>query len=378
MRKNIFLLLTALMLLTVCCSSSAGNDAPADNGQAGGSAVAGSRFSGTWVTNVGSPVLFSRDAIRQCVATCKAYGIGNIFVCVWNKGQTLYPSDLMERETGIRQLDGFDGRDPLREMVEEAHKEGIKVHAWFEYGFASGNGQVGPLLTAHPEWAARDNSGRQLVKNNFYWMNAFMPEVQEFMLGLVKEVVRGYDVDGVQGDDRLPALPVEGGYDDYTVSLYRSENGDTPPQNHNDAAWVNWRCDKLTQFQGRLYKEVKAIKPAMTVSCAPSPYSFAKDSYLQDWPTWLEKGYADYVIPQVYRYNINDYKRAVSQQAQAVSSALRDKLYVGVLIKNGDYSVATPLLRSMVEANRSNSIKGECFWYYDGLRVLDDYFSNHE
>ncbi len=57
-------------------------------------------FSGTWVTNVASDALDSRENIKKTVATCKASGIGNIFVVVWNQGRTLYPSDVMQTNFG--------------------------------------------------------------------------------------------------------------------------------------------------------------------------------------------------------------------------------------------------------------------------------------
>ena len=50
-------------------------------------------------------------------------------------------------------------------------------------------------------------------------MNAIHPEVQQFLLDMVQEVIRSYDVDGIQGDDRLPAMPSEGGYSRYTIEL---------------------------------------------------------------------------------------------------------------------------------------------------------------
>ena len=167
-------------------------------------------FSGTWVTNVASTALDSRENIKQTVATCKASGIKNIFVVVWNQGRTLYPSDVMQSTFGTdaRIMTRFAGRDPLLEMIEEAHKEGIKVHAWFEYGFAASNNQNGGLIIqTKPNWAAKDINGNLLKKNGFEWMNAFLPEVQNFMISLVMEVVNKYNVDGVQGDDRMPALP---------------------------------------------------------------------------------------------------------------------------------------------------------------------------
>jgi uncharacterized lipoprotein YddW (UPF0748 family) len=50
------------------------------------------------------------------------------------------------------------------------------------------------------------------------------------MTELVLDFVKRYDADGIQGDDRLPAMPGEGGYDDYTRSVYAKENdGATPP-----------------------------------------------------------------------------------------------------------------------------------------------------
>ena len=41
------------------------------------------------------------------------------------------------------------------------------------------------------------------------------------MTEMVLEVVRNYKVDGVKGDDRLPAMPAEGGYDRYTKNSTR-------------------------------------------------------------------------------------------------------------------------------------------------------------
>lgn len=335
-------------------------------------------FAGTWVTNVGTNVLDSKANIEECVATCKKYHINNIYVCVWNKGMTLYPSKVMKEMTGIEQMDNFVGRDPLKDMIEVAHKQGIKVHAWFEYGFASGNGQAGPLLTKNPSWASKDQNGKDLVKNNFHWMNAFMPEVQDFMLALVSEVVKNYDVDGIQGDDRLPALPSEGGYDEYTVNMYKTEHtGSTPSLNTKDAAWVDWRCAKLTQFMEKLYTTVKSIKPNIIVSSAPSIYPWAKNEYLQDWPTWLNKGYIDYVIPQIYRYDIANYRSTLAQQVKVTGSNSK-KLYAGMLIKNGTYKPEVSFIKGMIEANRSNSITGECFWYYNGLKENDTFFQTYK
>ena len=68
----------------------------------------------------------------------------------------------------------------------------------------------------------------------------------------------------------------------------------------------------------------------------------------------------------------------MAQQANAVKSALRDKLYIGILIKNGDYTPDASFVRQMVEANRSNSIRGESFWYYDGIAACKEFFETYK
>jgi uncharacterized lipoprotein YddW (UPF0748 family) len=197
------------------------------------------------------------------------------------------------------------------------------------------------------------------------------------MKSLVIEVVKKYDVDGIQGDDRLPAMPVKGGYDDYTVALYKSENGGaSPPTNENNTAWIDWRTNKLTEFQGDLYRAVKAEKPNVIVSCSPSVSPWAKANYLQDWPTWLDKKYCDYVIPQIYRYDFASYQSTLKSQVAALkNSADKSKLYAGVLIQFGTYNSTNLYLEQMVNENRVNGISGEIFFFYEGLKFNSEYFT---
>lgn len=336
-------------------------------------------FAGVWITNVASSVMDSKANIRAAVSHCEESGINNIFVVVWNKGRTLYPSEVMRKTFGIEIADQFKGRDPLAEMIEEAHKKNIKVHAWFEYGFATSNNENGGLiLKQKPHWAAKDVNGMLLKKNGFEWMNAFHPEVQDFMTSLILEVVSKYNVDGVQGDDRLPALPSHGGYDDYTVGLYKqSHGGQNPPEDYKNAGWVSWRAALLTEYFGRLYKEVKKLKPSVMVSSAPSIHPWAKEEYLQDWPSWLSKGYVDMVIPQHYRYNIEAYQQVLKQQISFLEAKDRRKFFPGILIQNADYNPSAEFLKQMIEENRRQGFTGESFWFYEGLKKFPEFFKQY-
>lgn len=331
---------------------------------------------GVWITTTASTALDNRNNIKTTVENCKRAGINHIFMVVYNNARTMYPSQIMQSLIGVPILEKFNGRDPLQEMIEEAQAVGIKVHAWFEYGFASSySANGGPIVAAKPHWAARDAGGGLTIKNGFDWLNAFHPEVQQFMIDLFKEVVTKYNIDGVQGDDRLPALPTTAGYDNYTLSLYRAEhNGADPPGNITDAAWLQWRARKLNAFCKRLRNEMKALKPGIIYTMSPSPYPWGLNEYLQDWPTWVDSGWVDAVIPQCYRYDISAYNSTIAQQ-KSFHRNPNVPLYPGVLIRSGTYTATDGFLSQMIQSNRNNGFKGEVYFFYEGVKDRLSWFS---
>lgn len=336
-------------------------------------AIAGDPVSavrGVWLTNVDSRALNSTEGIRCAVDRCASLGINTIFVVTWNKSMTTYPSAIMQGLTGVAIDTQFTGRDPLRELLTCAHAKGIKVIAWFEFGFSSSyklNG--GTILNARPAWASRDVHGNLVTKNGFDWMNGFHPEVQDFMLSLIMEVVTGYDVDGIQGDDRLPAMPSESGYDSTTVRLYAAQHGGKkPPADFRDTAWVQWRADLLTAFLERLHRTVKGYNKNLIVSMSPSIYPWAKEEYLQDWPTWIRRGLVDLVHPQVYRYEFRDYAEALEDIVRTqIAPEDLFRCSPGILLKLGDYLPSPELLAKMIQENRRHGLQGEVFFFYEGI-----------
>jgi uncharacterized lipoprotein YddW (UPF0748 family) len=331
---------------------------------------------GAWITTTASTALDNRDNIRQMVNTCKAAGINHLFVVVYNNARTTYPSNVMNNLIGKPILERFAGRDPLQECIEEGHAAGLKVHAWFEYGFSSSySAGGGSIVAAKPHWAARDLAGNLVVKNGFDWLNGIHPEVQQFMIDLFKEVVTNYAIDGVQGDDRLPALPNTGGYDAFTVNLYKSENnGANPPTTATDTSWLRWRARKLNSFVKRLRTEIKSIKSTVQFTISPSPHPFGYNEYLQDWPTWVDSTWIDAILPQCYRYDISGYT-AVVQQQKAAHRNPAVPLYPGVLLRSGTYTASASMLSQMIQTNRNNGFKGESFFFYEGIKDVSSWFA---
>ncbi len=328
---------------------------------------------GVWISKTDSQVLNSKESIAEAMGFLAETGFNVVFPVVWNKAVTLYPSQVM-RNFGVEIDPQYVGRNPLAELIGEAHSYGIKVIPWFEYGFASSyNQNGGPLLAKKPEWAARDRSGNLLNKNGFDWMNALDPQVQDFLLSLILEVVKNYDIDGIQGDDRLPALPCEGGYDLLTVERYNKACNRNPPQNPKERQWLQWRADILTEFLAHLYQEVKAIKPDLLVSMAPSIYDWGLKEYLQDSQAWLERGLVDLIHPQIYRRDFESYRRIVDRLVtEQFTVEQLSKLAPGILVKLGSYRISPEYLLQAIKYNRSRGIQGEVFFFYEGLREDND------
>ena len=89
-----------------------------------------------WITNVDSDVLLTDAKIAESMDYLESIGVNVIFPVVWNKGYTIYPSEVMNSEFGKPIWPNVSGRDPLKKLVVEAHRNGIEVIPWFEFGFS--------------------------------------------------------------------------------------------------------------------------------------------------------------------------------------------------------------------------------------------------
>ena len=334
-------------------------------------------FRAVKLTNVDSNILFTDLNIAQGMDYLASVNVNAVLCVVWNGGYTLYPSNTMDSLFAKPVHPNFVGRDMLNRVIIEAHRNGIEVYPWFEYGFAawySGNNPPsgGHILQTKPDWACRLSNGQIAGKNGFDWMSAIHPEVQDFMNKLIDEVMQ-YDIDGIEFSDRIPAMPIEGGYEPYTVSLYQSEHGgQNPPVNFQDANWKRWRANKMNQWYGNVRTLIKNFDENIFVSTSPSVYPWSYDNYLQDVQTWLDSGICDQFIPQLYRYTFPEYLYELNQAILQAGANNLHKLFGGILMNIGlppnDYLISPEYLLAALQANRERGVMGEAYFYYEGFR----------
>ncbi|MGF1497547.1 MAG: glycoside hydrolase family 10 protein [Elainellaceae cyanobacterium] len=330
---------------------------------------------GVWLTNIDSGVLFSQQDIEAGVERLAQLNFNTLYPTVWNWGYPLYPSAIAQQAIG-ESLDphpALQGRDPLAELVEQGHRQGLAVIPWFEFGLMAPS--YSELARQHPDWLTSRQDGSRVFMQGRHprvWLSPTHPEVQQFMVDLIREVVTRYDVDGIQLDDHF-GMPVEFGYDPTAIARYReTHSGQDPPTDPHDAEWVRWRADQMTHLMTEIRQAVKAVKPDCIVSLSPNPPAFAYEQYLQDWATWQQQGLLDELIVQMYRSSMEAFVNGLEDPELAT---FRDSsMGIGILTGLKNQPVPTQLIRNQVAAVRDRALAGVSFFFYESLGDRDAAF----
>ncbi|ABA20696.1 Protein of unknown function DUF187 [Trichormus variabilis ATCC 29413] len=333
------------------------------------SAGLASELRGVWLTNIDSDVLFERDRLKTSLQSLDKLNFNTVYPAVWNWGHTLYPSKVAAKVIGraIDPTPGLQGRDMLKEIVTEGHKQGLTVIPWFEFGFMAPADSL--LAKNRPQWLTSRSNGSRIVKEGIHdrvWLNPFRPDVQQFIQDLIVEIVRNYDIDGIQFDDHF-GLPSELGYDAYTVALYKKEHrGQAPSKNPRDPEWLRWRASKITNFMQRVFKAIKATKKDCLVSVAPNPQRFSYDYFLADWQKWERMGLIEELVLQIYRDDLNVFVQEL-EYPEVKTAKAHIPVSIGILSGLKNRSVPIQQIQTQVQKVRDRNFAGVSFFFYETL-----------
>lgn len=329
------------------------------------------------------------ENVKSTVNLLDELNMNMIYVVTWAGSRTAFKSQvLLDNSTHATKEAGYmfqsyvggytsPTNDPLKDLITEAHKKGIKVVFWFEYGFMASHGAPtatnSQVFAKHPEWVGLQANKTTVANynNTDYYFNAYDPEVQKFLLDLIKEAMTLYpDVDGIQGDDRMPAMPINSGYEPSTIARYKAEHsGQEPPQNHADASWVRWRLDILNKFAKEYHATIKAKNANALVCYSPNPYPWSKDNLMQEWPKWIEDGVVDVISVQCYRYTSDAYRSTAKAALDQVKAKTTKGIFnPGVILFDGADQMTEATLKSQMEINRQLGTNGEAFFFNEKLK----------
>lgn len=161
--------------------------------------------------------LTTSDSVLRLLTKAKEAGVtGVVFDVKGYEGFASYKkNDLTGRPyvsnmTGPNRAGANPDLDLLEEFIKHGHALGLKIHAAMNV-FAEGSMDENAVLDAHPDWEERvyraeDNGAivpiRQSAAPNkvVAFVNPANDEVREYQLKSFEEVIKNYDVDGINLD----------------------------------------------------------------------------------------------------------------------------------------------------------------------------------
>jgi uncharacterized lipoprotein YddW (UPF0748 family) len=278
-------------------------------------------FRSAWIATVfnldwprGTTTAAQQQSLIKILDDAKALGLNAVMFQIRTEADAFYASPY---EPWSYYLTGTQGQapspywDPLEFAIEEAHKRGIELHAWFNpYRAESITNQHTPdpnhIIYQKPEWILEfPRSATQ----DFKILNPGIPEVWEYVTKVIMDVVRRYDIDGVQFDDYFYPYPVSGRLPSGITSAH---DGDTYEEyGRGIPSITNWRRDNVNQFVKMVHDSIKSVKPWVKYGISPFgiwrngiPGGIVgldawRDIYV-DAPVWTAGEYVDYLAPQLY------------------------------------------------------------------------------
>lgn len=226
-----------------------------------------------------------RQEVKKIISSAKADGINTLYFHVHPNGDAYYKSEIFPK--GIYFTGDYD---PLQIMLDEAHGEGISVHAWLNPLRFQTIEQMESLPDDFivKQWV---NNGSPMVKtvNGRYYLNPAYEEVRELVSACAEEILENYSVDGIHIDDYFyPTTDTE-----FDAEAFESSGSSDLAQ---------WRTENITKMVKSLYDTVKSSNKRVKFGISPQGNINANyNSQYADVKLWAgSQGYADYIIPQIY------------------------------------------------------------------------------
>ena len=299
-----------------------------------------------------------KEEFIEKLEQAQALGLNTVVVQVRPKGDAFYESDLNPWSAVLTGVQGVDpGYDPMAFMIRETHKRGMEFHAWMNPYRITTSGtdlsalSVDNMARKHPDWI--------LTYNNAMYYDPANEDVQDYICDTVEEIVENYDVDAIHFDDY------------FYPSNYPLPEGET-----RDGVTADERREHVNDLIRGVYKTIK--KADSSVEFGISPMGIWKNStsdpagsetrgtegyysVFGDAKTWVEKGWVDYIVPQLYWETGNayaDYETLVKWWSDVVKGTGVD-LYIG----HGIYKdlVAAEIVERL-EVNENYNVGGSFFF----------------
>lgn len=234
-----------------------------------------------WLTREGADTMLDR---------IEAAGFNVLVPAVWKGAGTTWPSKRAPRDPAWEKVWSSDFPDPLAYLIEQAHGRGIEVHPWFTISLR-----------------------RRSFLKQFYdegtperTFNLHIPEFRRYMIDTMLEVVRAYDVDGINIDYiRTSGICTSS----LCAASYRAKTGgdifkDSKRYKKNEAVWeriAGWNAGPVNEILTELYAAAKSLRPDLIISADSHPGDRGFALQGADSISWANEGSVDVIMAMSYQ-----------------------------------------------------------------------------
>ncbi len=311
--------------------------------------------------NASSPAIRitqQQEALKGKLDKLKSLGINTVFFQVKPDGTALWPSKILPWSDMLTGNIGEDpGYDPLQFMLDEAHKRGMKVHAWFNPYRVSVNTKSATVTELNSTLSQNPASVFVLHRDwirtagDRFVLDPGIPEARSWITSIVAEVVAHYPIDGVQFDDYF--------YAESSGSMLN--DGETfKKYGQGFGSKADWRRHNTQLLIEQVSRTIKQLKPDVEFGVSPAGVwrnrshdtagsdtrgAAAYDEAYADTRLWVQQGLLDYIAPQIYWPFARDAARydVLAKWWADVVKPTNTRLYIGVaLYKVGEPSKNEP------------------------------------
>ncbi|GAA4848797.1 family 10 glycosylhydrolase [Saccharopolyspora rosea] len=288
-----------------------------------------------WPTRPGLPVAQQQAEYRRLLDQAVEHRLNAVFVQVRPNADAFWPS---RYEPWSRLLTGTQGRDPgydpMRFLVDEAHRRGLRFHAWFN-PYRIGVSDPAELVPDHP---AREHPEWTFRYGGKLYYDPGVPAARRFVEDAIMDAVHRYDVDGVHLDDFFYPYPAGGEQLPDQETFRRYGTGFRTIE--------DWRRHNTDLLVSELDGRVHAARPGARFGISPfgiwrnatsdpaGSNTRGMESYsaiYADTRKWVRQGWVDYIAPQLYwqiGHPVADYAALVPWWSDTVAGSDVD-LYIG-------------------------------------------------
>ena len=241
-----------------------------------------------------------KHTINDMLDNAKNFGFNMIILQVRSFSDAIYKSSIYPSSRSVVNTEGDDlPFDILDYFVKKAHKKNLELHAWINPYRISNDTDISVISKDNPAYKLLNTDAVKIIDNVGIYYNPASSKVETLILEGIEEIIKSYDVDGIHFDDYFYPKSDDIDKNEYEKSL-----------KDNDLTLQQFRLNTISSLIKKTYKLIKSYDKAIFFGISPDGNidNNYNSNYVDTRLFCTEKGYIDYIMPQVYYGFLNSTK----------------------------------------------------------------------